>query len=304
MQSDTEILAKLRFYSDNPTERQLKHLQIRDIHTTSLTDNAPDTTTWAAARIIATLKASKTFDGRLLDVGCGTGNYLSYFANTLTSSTVGDMSDWLKLAVGLDRSGEALAETRKKLAEYANFSLLQSDALNLPFADPSFGAAMANRMLNQTGDIAHALSEIRRVLVPGGLLFVVTADSQTVPILRAIHDTALEKLGLPAHLYRHSTDPHQRLNRENGLEWFKAAGFSQVDWEEYLRVIVFRDVETALEHYTTGLTFQKSNGFAEPGISLEKWLDLYNEVKNRVAEVFEQQGHLEIHEGAGMFTVS
>ncbi len=293
-----EILEILRFYSANPGERQQHHLQIRDSHTVALTDNAPDTTSWAANRITTTLKNNQTFDRRLLDVGCGPGNYLSHFANNMTNV---DMSGWLKAAVGLDRSGAAVAEAHKKLSCYAIFSLLQGDALNLPFANASFGAAMANRMLNQTGNIQRALSEIRRVLEPGGLLFVVTADSQNVPVLRAIHETALEKLEFPNRLYSHTTSPDQRLNRENGPEWLKAAGFSQVNWEEYWRVMVFHDLESALEHYISGLIFQKSGGFAEPGVSPQKWLDLYNEVRTRLTEVFEQEGQLEIREGAGLF---
>lgn len=272
--SDRQLEEYLRNIQADPVGRQARHLALRDAHTVALTDNAPGTFEWATAGIAANL----TDNERVLDIGCGNGQYLGYLLSR---------PGLVELGVGLDRHIRPL-----NLARFVS-----GNALALPFAAASFSAAMANRMLNQTGDIARALGEAARVLKPDGKIFVVTADSLQPSLLRQLHETAQAELNFPSYFYRSTTPLGQRLHRQNGTSWL-ATNFEQVRLEFYERVIVFAQVDEALEHYATGLLFQRAKTTDEANLP---WTTLYQRVAQKLSEVMTQAGKIEIHEGATLF---
>ena len=109
---------------------------------------------------------------RLLDVGCGTGSNLEAFSQ-------------LADAVGIDMSTDALAFCRTRGVQHVALSAVE----RLPFPDATFDVITAMDMLEHTDDDLSALTELRRVLKPGGLLLV------TVPaygFLWSEHDEALK----------------------------------------------------------------------------------------------------------------
>ncbi len=67
--------------------------------------------------------------------------------------------------------GEAKAQLQN--ASHA-FTFAVADAEKLPFDDGDFDAVIANHMLYHVPDLSRALSEVRRVLKPGGRLFAAT----------------------------------------------------------------------------------------------------------------------------------
>jgi hypothetical protein len=155
-------------------------------------------------------------------------------------------------------------------------------------------------MLNQTGDIARALSEAARVLKPGGFIFVVTADSEKSALLRDIHRKSQEELGFPPALYRSRTHPGQRLNLENGPSWL-SPNFEQIELERYERVIVFEGLAEAMEYYTTGLLFHQATTFEDAEVNPTLWGRLYRTVEKKLQQVLEDGGKIEIHDGAALF---
>jgi len=66
-----------------------------------------------------------------------------------------------------------LTSTREATSDLG-FAFCQTDARWLPFPDNSFDRVIANHMLYHVPDRPAALSEIRRVLRPGGRLFAAT----------------------------------------------------------------------------------------------------------------------------------
>jgi SAM-dependent methyltransferase len=104
--------------------------------------------------------------GRALDLGCGNGRLSALIeADELTAADVS--------AAALQRARERLPEAR--IAE------LEPDE-PLPFADGSFDLVVCIETLEHVRDVQLFLSEIRRVLVPGGTLALTTPAH--LPILR------------------------------------------------------------------------------------------------------------------------
>ncbi|MFL6333687.1 MAG: methyltransferase domain-containing protein [Pyrinomonadaceae bacterium] len=103
---------------------------------------------------------------RVLDVGCGTGGAARALAATVPG--VGRL-------VGLDLSETMLAEARARTPKseaVVPVEFVSGDAHRMPFPDDSFDAAYALRVFEIIGEPSRVLSEMVRVLRPGGRLFV------------------------------------------------------------------------------------------------------------------------------------
>lgn len=92
---------------------------------------------------------------RILEIGCGNGWNMSRFAQNG------------RVAYGLDAVPE-----RVELAQ-AHGPALLADGLRLPFADGSLDMIYIQHVLHHIGDVEKALTEARRCLRPGGILFLV-----------------------------------------------------------------------------------------------------------------------------------
>lgn len=109
-------------------------------------------------------------EGRLLDVACGTGDILkTAFLNR---------KDYVNF-VGVDISKEMLKLAEKKLndlglknSNQTSLTLNAMSAEKLEFPDQSFDAVTISFGLRNVGDKERALEEFKRVLKPGGKLFV------------------------------------------------------------------------------------------------------------------------------------
>jgi ubiquinone/menaquinone biosynthesis C-methylase UbiE len=98
---------------------------------------------------------------RLLDVGCGTGRFAVFAAERLGARV------W-----GIDPSPEMLDQARRRGARGVGWK--QAAAEHLPFKYGWFDAAHAHLVMHVVDDLAAALSEMARVLCPGGRLVVVS----------------------------------------------------------------------------------------------------------------------------------
>jgi SAM-dependent methyltransferase len=285
----SKILPELQWLWNNPQERDKRHAALREKHTVFLTDDAPSTFVWASKRIAAHLAGTGSV--KILDIGGGDGQYLKYLL---------EQPNLVEFGIGLDRHNRRSPVTLQNF-ERKRWAFVQGDARCLPFRDNLFSAAMANRMLNQTGNIAQALSEANRVLEPGGKLFIVTTSNEKGSILRQIHEEAQAELGFPVRFYQPSTKPDQRLGVDNGREWL-SPHFANIDLELYQRKIVHNRLETALEQYRTGLIFHKADAFEGKEINPDMWVRLYERVADKLGKVLAEQAKIELIDGAGMFT--
>lgn len=108
----------------------------------------------------------------VLDLGCGNGGYLG---------RLWDREAW---PVGVDLSIGMLASA-------GDFVLVNADAVRLPFADTSFDVVLAAHMLYHVADLAAAVAEMRRVLVPSGISLAVTNGEAHIASLRNLVETAV-----------------------------------------------------------------------------------------------------------------
>lgn len=98
---------------------------------------------------------------RVIDVGCGPGNY----TRSLAQQT-GD-----GLVVGIDAS-EAMVAAAARRGGGENLAYVRGDGSALPFADGQFDGACCVGVIHLIEDPMAALDEIVRVLSPGGRLAI------------------------------------------------------------------------------------------------------------------------------------
>ena len=117
----------------------------------------------------------------ILDCGCGYGFYLRLL-DDLTGADI----------TGLDPDGERLDHCRRLLGDRSRISFVQGSAEELPFGDETFSHAVCSEVLEHLEDDRTALTELRRVLQPDGVL-VVTVPSSSYPAAWDPLNFALER---------------------------------------------------------------------------------------------------------------
>ncbi len=114
---------------------------------------------------------------RLLDVGCGTGNFTRYFAQRigLAESRVTDPD--LPLVVGMDLSWPMLENARRNIRQEnldGKVYLLRGDATRIPVRRGAFNRLHCGGSLHLMSDIDEGLRNFARVLEPDGICVIGT----------------------------------------------------------------------------------------------------------------------------------
>jgi ArsR family transcriptional regulator len=100
--------------------------------------------------------------GDLLDVGCGRGAILKLLASRANRA----------VGVDIDADARQLARAELMLAGVPNCSLRKGDMYQLPFANAEFNTIIIDDVLVDARKPVRALEEARRLLRPGGRLFI------------------------------------------------------------------------------------------------------------------------------------
>lgn len=175
-------------------------------------------------------------DKKCLDAGCGSGRYSVALALHGASSIT---------AIDISESG--LKEAKRRAAEFSQISFQQASVLDLPFDDATFDFVWSAGVIHHTVDFDKALSELTRVLRPGGKLFLLVYGSgglrwKAIKAMRPIVidlgyefiDKAIDDSGLPANNRKHFMDdlfvPVQKLTSLKELqENLMSLGFKNID---------------------------------------------------------------------------
>ena len=148
----------------------------------------------------------------LLDVGCGPGTITADLAQRVAPGHV----------VGLDRSAEVIAQARTLAAPV---EWTTGDIYNLTQGSESFDVVHAHQVLQHLTDPVAALTEMRRVLRPGGVLAVRDSDYGAF-----VWSPADERLDRWLELY-HAVCARNGADADAGRHlpsWVAAAGFTDM----------------------------------------------------------------------------
>jgi SAM-dependent methyltransferase len=138
----------------------------------------------------------------LLDLGCGFGRHAFEAARRGVA------------VVALDAGADEVDEVRAtlgamieagELAPAARAGAVQGDALHLPFADGTFDRVIASEVLEHIPDDVAAMSELARVLRPGGTMAVTVPRCGPELVNWVLSDEYHDVPGGHVRIYRRST---------------------------------------------------------------------------------------------------
>jgi ubiquinone/menaquinone biosynthesis C-methylase UbiE len=169
---------------------------------------------------------------RLLEVGCGVGAVLAVLGQEFAGVEL----------FGVDVESKQLDFARRHLARAGvDATLVEANALELPFGDESFDHIWMMWFLEHVTDPPAALREARRVLIPGGAITAIEVDYSTT---RAEPSTAAFEALVTAMVRAMAaagwSDAGTRLP-----DWLREAGFRDV--EEGDRPFWWQGVDAARE---------------------------------------------------------
>lgn len=127
--------------------------------------------------------------GRLIDVACGPGVVTAALAPNAASVVAFDATD--------EMLGKAKARCAK--AGLSNVEFKNGDAENLPFADAQFDGAVTRAAIHHFAHPERAISEMFRVLRPGGVAIFADVTSSENADESRLHN-AIERLRDPSHV--------------------------------------------------------------------------------------------------------
>lgn len=149
----------------------------------------------------------------LLDVGCGPGTITTDLAGRVAPGRV----------IGIDAAAGVLEMARQEASRSgAGVEFAPGNVYGLDFSDATFDVVHAHQVLNHLTDPTRALTEMRRVLKPGGVLAV--RDSDYAAMAWAPREPLMDRW----------MELYQEVTRRNGAEanaaryllgWAHAAGF-------------------------------------------------------------------------------
>ncbi|WP_193195375.1 class I SAM-dependent methyltransferase [Nostoc sp. MG11] len=136
----------------------------------------------------------------VLDLGCGTGRLLERLATEFPDLR----------GTGLDLSPQMLRVARQKNRHHPRLIYVEGKAESLPFADGQFDAVFNTISFLHYSEPKQVLSEVARVLAPGGKFYLVdiTSKSQAASELVAAS---------PAKIRFYSPESREALGFDAGL---------------------------------------------------------------------------------------
>ena len=167
-------------------------------------------------RLVAMAPVTST--SRALDLACGTGD-IAFELQARGASTVGlDITPRMIELANVKRRGSAGQQP----------SFLVGDMMALPFPDATFDIVTTGYGIRNVPVIAQSLTEIRRVLRPGGTLLSLDFNRPSNSLVRGIYLTYLTIVGSTLGLVLHRDPDTYRYIPESIRRYPGAAGVSAI----------------------------------------------------------------------------
>jgi ubiquinone/menaquinone biosynthesis C-methylase UbiE len=174
-----------------------------------------------------------TAGARVLDIGCGPGRFWAANFETLPPDIKLTLAD---LSPGM--VNEAVGNMIAMGDKWGSVAGEVADVCALPFADGGFDIVTAMHMLYHAPDKDRAISEIARVLRPGGRLIVTTNGSQT---MKELNELSRAVFGTPPH------DGSAPFSLESGLP-ILGKYFQNVEVKEMTDVLCVSDAHDIVNY--------------------------------------------------------
>ena len=210
---------------------------------------------------------------RILEVGCGDGALWIQNRERLPEDIQVILSD---VSEGM------LRDARRALGtEDSRFDFRVLDCQQIPYPENTFNLVVANHVLFYCDDLQKAVSEIRRVLKPGGRLVCSAYGNDHMKEVSELVQAFDEHIVLSAEKL------YERFGRENGAEILGCC-FENVEWQTYEDCLIVPDPEPLISYI---LSCHGNQGQYIP----ERYREFFAYVKKRTT------GGLRITKDAGVF---
>ena len=179
-------------------------------------------------------------DSRILELGSGPG--------LLWKSSIDRIPAGWKITLSDLSPGMLDAAWRNLVVTGRAFQFKEIDAQSIPFEDETFDVVIANHMLYHVPDRSKALSEIKRVLKPGGHLVATTAGEKHMHEIfdwfQRIHASYVWELFVVS------------FTLENGMEQLQPY-FSQVTLSRYEDNLQVTEIEPLMDYIYSGIRIKE-----------------------------------------------
>jgi demethylmenaquinone methyltransferase/2-methoxy-6-polyprenyl-1,4-benzoquinol methylase len=176
-------------------------------------------------------------DASVLDVACGTGDLTMVLKNGARATVIG--TDFCRPMLAIAK--------QKTEADSTAIPLIEADAMTLPLADGSVDAATIAFGLRNLPNIENGLTELSRILRPGGRLVILEFSSPFIPGFRQLFNFYFRRI-LPliggavsgsraAYTYLPGSVA-KFLDQKELAELMRTVGFSSVDYTNFTGGIV------------------------------------------------------------------
>lgn len=167
----------------------------------------------------------------------------------------------------------------------ARFTYGEADVHALPYPDASFDAVIANYMLYHATDVAKAISELRRVLRPGGVLFAMTNGTRHMLEINQF----IEKAGMSDRMQGFGPmNARMAFNLQNGASLL-GASFSDVMRLDFPTELLVTEVQPVLDYVASMLENADEIMSGAAGLALARILEL-NLAENGLIRISKETG--------------
>ncbi|OQY38711.1 MAG: hypothetical protein B6226_03240 [Candidatus Cloacimonetes bacterium 4572_65] len=159
--------------------------------------------------------------GRMLDIATGAGQFIHYLLQVNPTITE---------VVGIDNNERGIAQAQKRM-EDKRVTFQVDDAYNLKYADESFDSVTISNSLHHFEDPIKLLTEVKRVLKPGGNIVVSEMFSDG--------DQTLQQ---QSHIEMH----HWFAKFDRLINRFHDDTYEQQELIDFVAKLDFEDIETSV----------------------------------------------------------
>jgi len=215
----------------------------------------------------------------ILDAGCGTGRLLSRLGKKYKGAEL----------YGVDISPAMVKATKLAVSKMNKRNILEADIKKLPFHSDYFAVVTATHVLYHVPDISGAIKELKRVLKPGGIIFITTTDYDLEQGLNKIHYEALRKLHFPKFMQdKNSYLRFPPIFASNVLKKY----FPKVTTFKFRNDLVYTNANDCFGYYQTAMMYRNSRGVNDERVPAKLWQDLAKEVKGKIVKKIKKNGQL------------